>query len=215
MTFPPNSRDFGKAPTGQLGLLMVLLCGAVALTSCGWMNRVHSKETVSFADDLRETRQEIIGRATVKGYPGDSPEVEIQGDKKDRSRIAWPAPAPDPATLDYSVPWRFELLEYTNYRISLTDILRVRVCGQVVFDASVCEVHHCPMTRVVEGVDEFAGRSTPDSFGETCRSRFPHTGTGFPVCQFYNNFWVTWRCSKCVDAGKIWCRKHLARAPFF
>ncbi len=214
MTLPPNSRDFGKTPAGRIGLLIVLLCGAVPQTSCGWMSRVHNKETVSFADDLRETRQEITGRATIKDFPSDHPVVEIHGDKQARNGIFWPAFAPNPATLDASVPWHFELLEYTNRRISLTDILRVRLRRQVVFDASVCEVHHDPMTRVVEVTDKYAGRKSPDFFAETRSTRFPHTGTGFPVCQFYDNFWVTWRCSKCVDEGKVWCCRHLARAPF-
>ena len=77
-----------------------------------------------------------------------------------------------------------------------------------------CEIHGCEMEHVVLTRDEYAGRMMPESFYAARGGIFPHSGTEFPVCTFYPNRDMTWRCSECARAGKIWCRKHLRNQPF-
>lgn len=197
-------------------VIRLLAIGCLAgLASCGWPNRVHNKETVYFEGGLRESRQVITGKAIFHGgISANLTDVEIEGDKKTRGRIQWPATAPNSKSLDSSAPWHFELLEYTNRECSQTVVMKIRVRKELVFDASICEVHHLPMTRAAEVLDEFAGRRTPPEFVDSQSRKFPHTGTAFPACNFYDHFWVTWRCPQCVKEGKVWCQKHLSNAPY-
>jgi hypothetical protein len=77
-----------------------------------------------------------------------------------------------------------------------------------------CEIHGCRMEHTMLILDEYAGRKMPESFYAARGGIFPHTGTAFPVCAFYPNRDMTWRCSECVRAGRIWCDEHLRNQPF-
>lgn len=77
-----------------------------------------------------------------------------------------------------------------------------------------CEIHGCRMEHTILTLDEYAGRKMPESFYAARGGIFPHTGTAFPVCAFYPNRDMTWRCPECVRAGKIWCDEHLKNQSF-
>lgn len=77
-----------------------------------------------------------------------------------------------------------------------------------------CQIHGCRMEHTLLVLDEYAGRKMPESFYAARGGIFPHTGTAFPVCAFYPNRDMTWRCPECVRAGRIWCNEHLKNQPF-
>jgi hypothetical protein len=80
--------------------------------------------------------------------------------------------------------------------------------------ATTCEVHGYKMEHVVLTKDEYAGRYMTDEFYAARGGIFPHSGTAFPVCTFYPNRDMTWRCPECASAGAIWCKEHLQERPF-
>jgi hypothetical protein len=121
--------------------------------------------------------------------------------------------------LDASVPWCFELLVQgggIGERLGWSEypkIAKVTIQGKTVFDASVCEVHQLRMERVIEMKDDYGGRRMPRSFNQARRTQFPHSGTDFPVCTFWENSTLTWRCYKCSAAARRWCRQNASDAP--
>lgn len=177
-------------------------------------------ETVVYPAELRETRQRITGIAKFSGDE-DCRFVKIEGLRTNKlGRMTWLPAAPNPATLDVSVPWTFELLFQTGgirERLGWSEypeIAKVIIQGETVFDASVCEVHGIQMERVIEKKDDFAGRRMPRSFAKARRTEFPHSGTDFPVCTFWENSTLTWRCPKCSSAARRWFRENASVAPF-
>lgn len=177
-------------------------------------------ETVAYPAGLRETRQRVTGIAKFSGDE-DWRFVKIEGLGTDKlERMTWLPAAPDPATLDVSVPWSFELLfQGGGIRERLgwseyPEIAKVTIQGKTVFDASVCEVHQLEMERVIETKDDFGEWLMPQTFDEARRTVFPHSGTHFPSCTFWENSTLTWRCSKCSAAGRSWCRKNKTNVPF-
>ncbi len=78
----------------------------------------------------------------------------------------------------------------------------------------ICEIHGCKMEYTILVLDEYAGREMPESFYAARGGIFPYTGTAFPVCTFYPNRDMTWRCPDCARAGRIWCNENLKKQPF-
>lgn len=212
------SLDNHELTRTRLIMAIVHSLAAICVSSCGLMPGSRSMETVVYPAGIRETRQQITGKTELR-ISGESVRVSIQGlGTGDFKGIYWPKSAPNPTTLDSSVPWRFELLEQSGgirERLQWSEypeILRVTIQGKTVFDASVCEVHQLPMVRVIETADEFAGRRMPQSF-QQARTQFPHSGTDFPVCTFLANSTLTWRCTECAASVRMWCHKHALNAP--
>ena len=85
--------------------------------------------------------------------------------------------------------------------------------GDSIGSAHKCEIHGCKMEHVVLTLDEYADRTRPEAFYAARASLFPNTGTAFPVCTFYPNRDMTWRCPECARSGAIWCGKHLRNRP--
>lgn len=177
-------------------------------------------ETIEYPSGIQETRLEVTGNVVFKKRLDQGYDI-IHGYKDDPYNINWwLSLASDPAKLDVPILWKLELLEQrggVRDRLGwgkLTEVLRFSLQGKTVFDASLCEVHHLPMERVVETKDEFGGRRMPDSFGHAKLTQFPNSGTDFPVCTFWENSNITWRCSKCLSSSKKWCRKYAADAPW-
>lgn len=204
----------------RLSISVPALCTAVlSVSSCGTMPGIHTMETVAYPAGLRETRQLVTG---IAKFSGDEHWrfVKIEGLGTDKlGRMTWLPAAPDPARLDVSVPWSFELLVqgggirerlgWSEYQ----EIAKVIIQGETVFDASVCEVHRLQMERVIETKDDFAGRLMPRPFAKARRTEFPHSGTDFPACTFWENSTLTWRCPKCSAAARRWCRENASDAP--
>jgi hypothetical protein len=229
-------RKFGDLSKrlGSGAIHALLLCGASFVVSCAAVNRVYTKESVTFSRYInepgipkyaygsaqRETRLEIIAKPEFRTDRFSKPRelIRFQNDQlDDDSPIFWPSSAPDHRTLDTSIPWHFELLRRTGgfwKEHSRTEVLRVHVRDQLVFDASICKIHNHPMTRIMEVPDEYSGRLMPKSWGQAFETRFPNPGTGFFCDSYYPNSDLVWRCSDCAAAAKVWCRKYAHDAPY-
>jgi len=209
-----------------LSSAIALLSSAMALAACSPMNRVCKKESVTYPADtsgaretrLKETRLKVIAKPEFKRDRVSCVLITIRADGLDSDAlITWPAYAPDHSTLDASIPWHFELLRRSGGfwgNKSKTEVLRIRIRNQLVFDASICEIHHHLMTRIVEVPDEFSGRRMPGSFLHCRDTQFPHSGTGFYCDSYYPNENLVWRCSDCAASAKVWCHKNANDAPY-
>ncbi len=182
------------------------------LTSCSLIDGSKVLETVDYPAGIHEERIEIVGKPNFR-QSADCCELLIDGQgPKHVGYLLWPKRAPDPKGLDISRPWQFELLRQDGGKwrdFEGSEILKASSRGQIVFDASICEVHHLKMNRVVEVCDEYADRTKPDRFYKSRSRQFPHSGTAFPACTFYPDRELTWQCAECAKASKRWCHRHL------
>lgn len=176
-------------------------------------------ETLDYTVENCETRVQITGKPTFKRL-SDFWDLSIEGLDPVRYRyLSWPAVAPDPASLDTSKQWTFEILrqESRAYDFTRAELLKVSVDDRLIFDSSLCEAHQRKMSRVVDVCDEYAGRSTPRGFDfqRIRRSQFPNSGTSFPACTFYPGRELTWQCPECKVAAKRWGDRYLKNQPSF
>lgn len=190
---------------------------AACFTSCGFTGGGKLIERVDYPAGIHEDRVEIVGRPEFR-QSEDFCELTIDGLDTGRFRyLSWPRTAPNPKGLDVTSPWRFELLRQDGgkWNCVAQEVLTASSQGQVIFDASLCEVHHLKMSRVVEVCDDYADRTKPDGFGfyEVRSRQFPHSGTAFPFCTFYPNRELTWKCAECTRASKRWCHRYLKGRP--
>ncbi len=112
-----------------------------------------------------------------------------------------------------------KILKSSHAIVVLFMVFSLASCAPIGQDDSmspnvICEIHGCRMEHTMLVLDEYAGRKLPESFYAARGGIFPHTGTAFPVCTFYPNRDMTWRCPECLRAGRIWCNEHLRNQPF-
>lgn len=188
---------------------------AACFTSCGLTGGSKLIERVDYPAGIHEDRVEVVGRPVFR-QSEDFCDLTIDGLDTERFRyLSWPRTAPNPKGLDVTIPWRFELLRQDGGKWDYVGqvVLTASSQGQVIFDASICEIHHHKMNRVVEVCEEYADRTKPDGFHEVRSKQFPHSGTAFPVCTFYPDRELTWQCAECAKASKRWCIQHLKGRP--
>lgn len=213
----PNQPAAGVGPptviSGLCGSLVAAL--AACFTSCGFIDVSKVLETVDYPAGIHEDRVEIVGKPAFR-QSSDYCDLAIDGLDTQRFRhLSWPTRAPDPKVLDASSPWRFELLRQDGGKWDYVgaEVLTARSQGRLVFDASLCEVHHLKMSRVVEVCEDYSEHTKPDGFYEVRSKQFPHSGTAFPACTYYPDRELTWQCAECARASKRWCQRHLRGRP--
>ena len=193
---------------------------SVFQSSCVSSPSIRKVNTIVYPTGIQESTLEVSGVVVFKKRIDGSREL-IHKYKNDPYNLNWwLSMAPDSCKIDTPLRWRLCLLEQKGgirERIGLgkqTDVLSFSIQGGTVFDASLCDIHGLRMERVVETSDEFAGRRMPDSFYHVRASKFPNTGTVFPVCTYWQNSKVTWRCYKCFEISKSWCHKYASDVPW-
>ncbi|MGC4015134.1 MAG: hypothetical protein QM755_11555 [Luteolibacter sp.] len=142
--------------------------------------------------EKRTARVEVAGKPKIES-PGDNKLLFIEGYRMERAvpvsirREDWKY-----LKLDSHKSYRFLLSETSGGPTDLypySELLRVSAGKRVVYDVSICRVHHQAMKEVAmrDGVDRV---SLPLNYEEVAEARFPNAGTGHPVCHRLEKAWV-------------------------
>jgi hypothetical protein len=205
----------GNHPVSSRLWTSIVAALAVCLTSCGFNSGSKLIERADYPSGIHEDRVEVVGKPVFR-QSGDFCDLTIDGLDTARFRyLSWPQRAPNPKELNVTIPWRFELLRQDGGKWDWVgqEVLTASAQGHVIFDASLCEVHHLKMNRVIEVCEVYSDRTKPDGFFEVRAKRFPHSGTAFPACTFYPDRELTWQCPECAKASKRWCQQNLKGRP--
>lgn len=114
--------------------------------------------------------------------------------------------------IDASKAYDFDVIETTYLehdkkavRYTGRSLAKVSDADQVIFDASICQLHHQSMIRktsVEEGIDEFG------TVAYKAQRRFPNDGVSFTGCSCGGIQHVTWVCPVCDQISKSWRDRH-------
>lgn len=127
--------------------------------------------------------------------------------------IYWPENAPRPHTLSKTRNYTIDLVEEEHRLVHETvwtpELVRMKDGERVIFDASICRVHKCQMTR--EKVRIFYGFPSFDRAYIKQAKAFPNTGLSLGGCSISEVDPQTtreWICPECLKAMQLWKDQH-------
>jgi len=183
------------------------------------MFHVRRHNTVHFLPDLKETRLTVAGKPTIK-ESDDERILEIEGyNPPDGYRQLYIAKSCQFPALDKTVEYTFEIYEswqkHARHKkgLFLKDLVSIKLGKKVLYDGSLCALHHCKMHRVVMRIDAIG--DTPFTIGKAARSKFPNNGVLYAVdnsafCAKH----IEWQCPECVASEATWKSRPANRNSF-
>ena len=175
------------------------------------MFHVRRHETVHFLPNLKETRLTVAGKPTIEdSIDGINLEIERYAPAHGNRRLYIAKSCRFPA-LDKTVEYTFEIYESRQNRVGykeslfLRDIASVKLGKKVLYDASLCPLHHCKMQRVLMRIEAIGDTPFFFTIGKASSSQFPNNGVLYAVdnsafCAMH----ISWQCTECVASEATW-----------
>lgn len=187
MDTPPTLVRTGPR-VSWLTLAVILGCIAAWGTACK-MGLLARGEAA-----LREHEVHITGKPHFASSGQDGcPEAWIEGDARAR-RFNWPQAALPAGELPPEQSYTFTFLEPAFFRQGGLTLWKISTPQKVVYDASICRVHHDAMHRTVVAVDDSAVNPAEKTF-------FPNCGR---VGECGRKEVTTWVCDSCLRERDRW-----------
>lgn len=191
-------------------LQFVVFCGAFL---CGCTRHSSTPESKPVVPVERFVEVNVKPRfRAMKSENGLVFDLLISGDR-DASEAAWPRDAPSPESLDSSKMHNFQILETKTILGPAPDstfywpgeVIKVSQAEQVLYDASICAVHHQKMRREIVDINYGLPDST-STFFEEMRTKFPNCGYALGGCSVdsLGNKVYRWFCEDCGRARREW-----------
>lgn len=192
--------------------LLLLIAPLLALASCAPVRR----DVQVFTPNYREARFELTGKVSFEKKDNHE-HARIDCLKRPKlSQTLWlPEGSPDHTQIDPQTVYLCEILEsrffekgdgtYPDRDYTTRTLLRLKTGGRIIYDASVCQVHHRPMTRRME--DRESTEEKPDSFFRALGRSFPHDGISYVGCGSGISH-PLWFCPDCGAASADWKKRH-------
>lgn len=193
-------------------LIFVPLITLLALVSCATSDKAAKPrlaQVVKYegtrSGSLVEGRRTVTGKVTVDRSDKNCPKLHVLA--SDGRSMSGALPARAVLQVEAEQVYDVELLTrvYTAPDYVFDDVLRVKLNERVLYDASVCSLHHVAMLRVLE--DETDACLYPDSFFPLQEKRFPNDGNAYLACGSGIRH-PTWKCPKCDRLYQVWCRRY-------
>lgn len=143
----------------------------------------------------------------------------------DHERIDWPCDAPSPPTLSLGKTYALDLIDSPVRMVSpvlepnrserplrSSELQRVRYGRFILYDASICRVHHVPMRRVEVKSGLLLCCAMPDA-----NSPYSNALERFPNCAYFasrlgDSFYqhYVWQCRICAEGYQSWLKEDAA-----
>jgi hypothetical protein len=198
--------------------IMTALISLCAI-SCGSMSHVHRHETVHFLPNLKEIRLTVTGKPTIEESTSEC-RLEIEGYvAPDGDRTIYIAKSRRFPALDKTVEYTFELYEswqkHDFYKKGLyhNALASIKQGRKVLYDGSLCALHHCKMKRVVMRIDAIG--DTPFTIGKASASQFPNNGVLYArENSAFCAKRISWQCPECIASEANWKGRPANRNSF-
>ena len=166
------------------------------MTSCAAKQNYQEHRTVHYTAELTETHVTVTGKATNANFVNmDAIHIEnYQGLWREWGGIEMRRF--HSTGLDKTKTYTYDIYrQCCNDRIS-TEIFKIKLADQIIWDGSLCEIHHCKMKRVCVSLED----SDLDLKYQYAKcKRFPNAWT-----VKNNGNYIEWLCPDCVNAEKQW-----------
>jgi hypothetical protein len=131
--------------------------------------------------------------------------------KEQALSIEWPAADVSYQSVDTQRQYRFQCLKSNTggREWTTTAVVRIRDGDRVIYDASICPMHHEVMTRQIEDsvyADPYDS-SSKDFFLDSRPRWFPNDGKVYLYCGSGLRYLV-WECPACLQASEAWEARH-------
>jgi hypothetical protein len=137
-----------------------------------------------------------------------------------QNAVMCPAHAVAPSALGNNRTYAVDLIEQawvlsgengTSQLYWIPELKRVIDGDEVIFDASICEVHQAGMERAQLRVARRYSGGVPDVLTMARQTRFPHTTAILDgACHVEGaDHWQYWSCPECEAGVRIWDQSHL------
>jgi hypothetical protein len=169
------------------------------------------KDCVIHSPDHRECLFDSTGTLSFEKSGGKVTRTLRPGQKEQALGIEWPPEAPPYRSVDTSRSYRFQCMKSNpgGREWTTTALVRILDGDRILYDASICPLHHEAMTRQIEeSVYADPYESSSKHFFVDSRPRwFPNDGKAYLYCGSGLRYPV-WECPACLRASEAWEARH-------
>lgn len=171
----------------------------VLLPACAvWGPRVPERtEILNLSTTTSEGRRVVSGHLSFPSYEH-SLKIRTSGFMPETISAGFSGKKKDFGQVDPSTSYQVVLLttvETAPFYLS-NSVVRVSRDGRVIYDESLCQLHHRPMKRQIE--EGVSAGDYPNSFHSLQERKFPNSGVVYLSCDSGINH-PNWRCPTCHD----------------
>ena len=192
------------------------ICAVLALILSSCQILEHQKSgNVIYSEQVSECNYQTVGTVLIR-VEDQKVVAEVDPEIGNMHTISWPKTAASSRTIDGSKSYTLEYLRSRYYMSSKRyaaweriELSKIMDGDQVIYDASICEIHHGQMNRMISenlydyDPDQGVPLKDPDEHS-TPNDGYHHvavsSSSGLPS--------MTWRCPSCYRIATAKMREH-------